>query len=485
MLGRHLFGYLPVQAAQALVGFGGVAVLTRLMPPDMYGQYALAITAMHLVSMALFTWLDAAVARFHARAEARGALAAHLATAYRTFFVLVAAVIVIGGLLLWLLPISAELKTTFGFALAALSVQSLLQIGQETRRAAGQVAAYSAIGTFNLLLGFGIGIGLLMVTPLGAAGPIAGLATGALVALLFDLPGQRRRARGGKTNTRRLALYFAYGLPISISLVFEHLLSAGDRFLIAGFLGEAAVGVYTAGYSLADRSLDIIFVWLGAAATPLTVAALERGGPEAAREIAARTARIMALIGFPAAAGLALVAAPLAGVMVGEDFRDGATLILPWIALAGLMKGVMTYYFHESFILGRRTRAMAGIMGVAALFNLGLNLVFLPMFGIAGAAAATVIAYAASLLACAIIGGRIFALPLPWIDWGKTALATAGMAAAVLVLPAIDHAFLDLITSVAAGVAAYAVLAILLDAGGCRSWIGEARSWLKTAEATS
>ena len=46
MLGRHLFGYLPVQAAQALVGFGGVAVLTRLMPPDMYGQYALAITAM-------------------------------------------------------------------------------------------------------------------------------------------------------------------------------------------------------------------------------------------------------------------------------------------------------------------------------------------------------------------------------------------------------------------------------------------------------
>lgn len=485
MLGRHLFGYLPVQAAQAIVGFGGVAVLTRLMPPEMYGEYALAVTAMHLVSMALFTWLDAAVARFHARADARGALAAHLATAYRTFFALVGAVLVAGSLLLWLLPIGVGLKTTFGFALAALCVQSLLQIGQETRRAAGEVAAYSAIGTLKLLLGFGLGVGLLIATPLGAAGPIAGMALGALIALAFDLPGQRRRARGGKANTRRLTLYFAYGLPISVSLVFEHLLSAGDRFLIAGFLGQAAVGVYAAGYSLADRSLDIIFIWLGAAATPLTVAALEKGGPQAAREIAARTARIMALIGFPAAAGLALVAGPLAGVMVGEDFREGAAMILPWIALAGLMKGMMTYYFHESFILGRRTRSMAAIMAVAALLNLGLNLLFLPVFGIAGAAAATVIAYAASLLACAVIGSRIFALPLPWLDWGKVMLATSGMAAALLALPSAGSALLDLFLSVTVGAVIYAGLAIALDAGGCRGWIGEARSWLKTAEASS
>ncbi|HAQ35079.1 MAG TPA: polysaccharide biosynthesis protein [Alphaproteobacteria bacterium] len=476
MLGRHLLGYLPVQAAQALVGFGGVAVLTRLMSPEMYGQYALAITAMHLVSMALFTWLDAAVARFHARAAARSALPAHLATAYRTFFLLVAAVVIIGAGLLLVLPIPADLKTTFGFALAALSIQSLLQIGQETRRAAGAVAAFSAIGTLNLLLGFALGIALLMATPLGAAGPIAGMALGAAIALVFDLPGQRKRASGGKSNARRLALYFAYGLPISISLVFEQLLSAGDRFLIAGFLGQAAVGVYAAGYGLADRSLDIIFVWMGAAATPLMVAALERGGPEAARKVAARTARIMALIGFPAAAGLALVAEPLAGVMVGEAFRPGAVLILPWIALAGLMKGVMTYYFHESFILGRRTRAMAAIMGGAALFNLALNAVLLPIFGIAGAAAATVIAYAASLLACAWIGRRIFALPLPWLDWGKTALATAGMAAAVLALPDVGNSLADLLLSMGAGIAVFAALALALNAGGCRGWVGEARA---------
>tara|TARA_R110002072_G_scaffold33957_3_gene102281 strand:- start:567 stop:2024 length:1458 start_codon:yes stop_codon:yes gene_type:complete len=484
MLGRHLLGYLPVQAAQAIVGFGGVAILTRLMPTDMYGRYALALTAMHLCGMGLFAWLDAAVARFHARSDRRGGLSGHLRTAYATFVVLAAFALVSGGMALWAAPISDELKTALGFALAALVIKSGLHIGQETRRAAGQVAAYSGLETLNLLLGFAVGIGLLLATPLGAAGPLAGMAIGSAVALVFGLRGQISKMKNGKARAKRAALYLAYGLPVSISLVFEHLLSAGDRFLIAGMLGESAVGIYAAGYGLADRTLDIIFIWLGAAAAPLTIAALEHNGMDAARALAGRTARIMGLIAFPAAAGLALVAAPLAGVMVGEEFRSGAITILPWIALAGLMNGLMTYYFHEAFTLKRKTGAMATIMAICAVANIGLNLIFLPLFGIVGAAAATVLAYGFGLVACAIVGRRIFALPLPWIDWGKAGLATAIMAAAVIAVPVPDTAMLALMIKAISGAVVYCTAALALDAAGCRAWIGDARALLKPAEAT-
>lgn len=485
MLGRHLLGYLPVQAAQALVGFGGVAVLTRLMPTDMYGRYALAIAVMHLGGMALFAWLDAAVARFHARSDRRRGLAAHLRTAYLVYAGLAAVTLTAGAIALLWLPFNADLKTALGFALAALTLKSALHIGQETRRAAGQVAAYSGLETLNLLLGFAVGVGLLLATPLGAAGPLAGMAIGAAVTLVFDLPGQFAKMKNGKARARRAAIYLAYGLPVSISLVFEHLLSAGDRFLIAAMLGESAVGVYAAGYGLADRTLDIIFIWLGAAAAPLTIAALEHNGMAAARELAGRTARIMGLIAFPAAAGLALVAAPLAGVMIGADFRAGAVTILPWIALAGLMNGMMTYYFHEAFTLKRRTRAMAGIMAVAAVLNVGLNLAFLPLFGIAGAAAATVLAYGFGLVACAILGRRIFALPLPWTDWGKAALATGVMALAVLAAPVPDAAILALAVKAVTGALVYCAAALALNAAGCRSWIGDARALMKPSEAST
>ena len=85
MLGRYLLGYLPVQAAQGLVGFGSVAVFTRLMAPEDYGSYALALAAMSLTHILIFTWLEAAVARFHARAERRGRMREHLMTAYAVY----------------------------------------------------------------------------------------------------------------------------------------------------------------------------------------------------------------------------------------------------------------------------------------------------------------------------------------------------------------------------------------------------------------
>ena len=44
MLGRHLLGYLPVQAAQALVGFGGVAIL---MIVNLIRIITLFLTAVH------------------------------------------------------------------------------------------------------------------------------------------------------------------------------------------------------------------------------------------------------------------------------------------------------------------------------------------------------------------------------------------------------------------------------------------------------
>ena len=96
MIGRHLLGYLPVQLSQAIVGFGSVAVFTRLMPAETYGLYALALAALSLTHIVTFTWLESAVARFHARAEVRGRLRDHLATTYAVYL----GVAIIAGILI-------------------------------------------------------------------------------------------------------------------------------------------------------------------------------------------------------------------------------------------------------------------------------------------------------------------------------------------------------------------------------------------------
>lgn len=483
MLGRHLLGYLPVQLTQAIVGFGGVAIFTRLLSADDYGQYALALAALSLFHMATFTWLEAAIARFHARAETRRRLGDHLATAYGLYILMALAGTVLIVIALTFLPFDARLKTALAFAAVSLLLRALLQIGLVTHRAAGEIGRYSALEAGYLMLGFVIGVGIIFTTDLGAAGIFMGSAIAGAAALVVDLPMMLRRAAKGRRQLVRAQAYAKFGAPVSASLVFEHLLSVGDRFLIAFFLGQGAVGMYAAGYGLADRLLDIIFIWFGAAVWPLTIKALEREGPEAARDVAGRAAGLMALVAFPAAAGLSLVAVPLTTIIIGENLRAEAALILPWIAVSGLMKGMMTYYFHEAFTLKRRTASMAIIMAGAAVLNLGLNIVFIPIFGIVGAAAATVIAYFLALIVCAWFGRKFFPLPLPWTDWTKAAAATVMMAAAVFALPQFESAWLMLVTQAITGAAVYVAGALVLNVADCRSWLSDARALMKPAGA--
>ena len=473
MLNRHLLAYLPVYLAQALVGFGSVVVFTRLLSPDAYGQYMLVLTGSALISTLIFTWLDAAVARYHARAAARGRLGGHLFTALTLFAMIALPVFIIGAVALLLLDLGPSLKTACAYALAYVLLRAGVMIALETRRAAGEAWRYSLLETFSLAGGFAFGAALTLLTDLGSAGPLAGLALASAMALVFDLPALARKARKDRAHRARVTAFFAYGGPIAFSLIFEQLLTSGDRFLIAAYLGEAATGAYSAGYALADRSLSIIFLWLGMTTGPLLIAALEHEGRSAAQKVARQTGALMGAIGFPAAAGLALVSPDLARLMIGEELAATAATVVPLIALSGLMNGVMTHYFHTAYTLGRRTGSMAFIMTGSAVLNLVLNAALIPLLGLHGAAWATVAAYGVAMIACILHGRTIFAMPIPVREWSKAALATAGMSAGVVLSPAMGPVVLDLMVQIGAGVGVYAIIMLTFDGLGARSWLVE------------
>ena len=173
--------------------------------------------------------------------------------------------------------------------------------------------------------------------------------------LVFALPTELKQARGGLFEPVRARMYAAYGMPVSLSLILALALATTDRFLLAAYLNETSVGVYHAGYSLANRTLDVMFIWLGMAGGPAAIAALERGGNAALRETAREQAGFMIALALPAAVGLALVARPLADVMIGARLRAGAARSPRGSPPAPSSPGVTTYYFHTAFTLARRT----------------------------------------------------------------------------------------------------------------------------------
>lgn len=467
---RHLAGYLPVNIASGIAAFGGVYVFTRLLGADEYGRYALMFSVMTMVHMLSLTAAEAAAFRFAGEAEAKKSQPDHFRTmlSLTVRSMIVAAVLI--GVLAFGLRKLPEYLNILPWIAVLVPINSLIQMALESHRASERVGRYVLVSTTHILGGFLIGALIAWQTGFGAASPFIGMVIAGVFWFFSETRWLVRQAKGGVSDPGRRRAYLMYGAPIAAALVLDLVLSVADRFLIVAFLGEAAVGEYAAGYGVADKSVLLICAWAAMAAAPLVMAAYERGGAEAAAAESRGLIRTLLLLGVPAATGLALVATPLSEALIGEAVRDGARQIIPWIAFAGLLNGLIIHYYSEVFHLTHRTSELALLMLIPALSNIGLNLILIPQFALLGAVMATLVSYALGLIVLATRGHRLIALPMPVVDLFKIGLAAAAMAPVIWALPALGG-WPELILKIAAGVTMYALVAFLLDAGGARGFV--------------
>jgi len=464
---RGVIGYLPVNIVQGVVGLLTIVVFTRLLSPAQYGAYALAFSVMSLAHTLIFTWLEAAMARFYAAQAKAGDLPGHFATLYRAWALLAVGFSVLAGLVVWLWPMPDPLRLAVAAGLAAILVRSLLKLAQERRRAGGDVTGAALIDIVQTIGGFAVGAGLAVIG-WGGAAPLVGLGAAAAVCLIWALPTELRARKDGQFEVVRARLYATYGLPVSLSLILALVLASTDRFVLAAYRDEVTVGVYQAGYSLANRTLDVMFIWLGMAGGPASVSALEHGGLAALQATARQQASLMISLTLPAAVGLALVAHPLATVMVGPGLREGAAQVTPWVTISAFLSGITVYYFHTAFTLARRTHLLMAVMAVPAALNLILNLVLVPRLGLAGALWATLLSYAAGALASWGLGRKVLALPIPWITLAKAGAAAAVMALVVAPIT-LGGGVLELAVKAGLGGLVYGGCALALNLGDLRS----------------
>ncbi len=466
MFWRGVWGYLPANIIQGLVGFGAIIVFTRLLSAEDFGRYAIAFSVMTLFHVATFSWLEASMARFWA-AEKSETLADHFLTLYRTAAVMTAAALPLMALILWVSPIGPGLKIAIAVGVAGIPIRCLSKLAQERFRASGAVRKSATLDIFVSLGGFGIGV-IAALMGAGAASPLIGLALAPLLTLPFVLPGELKQARGGTLYRDRLWSYARYGYPIAAGLGLSLVMASTDRFLLEIFIGPEAVGAYHAGYSLASRTLDVLFIWLGAAGTPALIMAWERGTREGFLAAAREQASTFVLIGLPAAVGVALVATPLAEFMIGEDLRSAAASVTPLIALSALLSGVTSYYLSQSFVLGRRTDRLLLTLCIPAASNVVLNLALVPSMGVMGAAIATTTSFGIGVLASIAMGRRIgVAMPIPWTTLGRCGLACGSMALVVSALPSWGGIG-EVLVKAGVGAVVYGAVVVALNAAGVR-----------------
>jgi O-antigen/teichoic acid export membrane protein len=180
------------------------------------------------------------------------------------------------------------------------------------------------------------------------------------------------------------------GIPLAIGGLAYFVLNAGDRIVIQRTLGPAEVGRYQVAYTV-GYTVVLLLTFTSSAWLP-RFAAVRDDAERWALSSASRDELYRLLIPVVLAVTLA---APVALRLVAPPSFEPATLLIVVFLVALSAYPVAAGGASGRLLITlRKGRTMAVITVVAAVANILLNLALVPLIGIAGSAAATVLAFA-------------------------------------------------------------------------------------------
>ncbi len=407
MLVRHSALYVLARGGPGLINFLALVLYTRLLTPEQYGQYALVLAGLGLVQVVGFQWLGLCLARFlPANSDAPGRFLSEIKFLFATLAFLFSAVGLVVALL-WPDPVWQRL---LALAVPLLIAHAWFELNLIHAAAALKPSLYGRINLTKSAVALALG-SLLAWVGLGAYSPLWGLLLGASLSTLVVGRGIWQGVKFIRPDPEKIKMLFAYGMPLAANFALVWVVASSDRFLLGWLLDVGSAGQYAVGYDLAQHSIGMLLMIVNLAAYPLAIHALERSGAEAARVQLRKNGAVIFSMAFAASAGVAVLAPLLGGLLLGAEYRDTAIELLPWVALAAALSGVKAYYFDIAFHLGRGTVKLVWISVAAAFVNVIFNLVWIPHYGILGAAYATVLAYLVGTVASAWLGRHFFVLP--------------------------------------------------------------------------
>lgn len=386
-----------------LINFAVQVLIVRYLSQEGYGAFAYALSLVAVGESIVTLGLDRAVTRFVPIFEERrqyDRLFGTLVLAVGTVVALgVAFVVLVVGLQGWLagsvigdrelvtvlviLVVLAPIQAYDGLIVGMFAVFGNAWAIFVRKHVLGPLLRLAAVG---LLIVVGSGVGFL------AAGYVAAGLIGIVIysVMLWRLLVQRGllarlRSSGISFPAREI---FGFALPLlSLDLV-QVVLAASDVILLEHFHDTAEVASFRVVHSAAVLN-QVIFHSFALLFTPLAARFFARGDMDGINQLYWRTATWMAVFSFPIFAMTFSLAGPVTVALYGETYRDSA------IYLALLSLG---YYFNVALgfngltlnVVGR-LRYIVTLNILAAVTNVGLNLILIPHYGALGAAIGTTV----------------------------------------------------------------------------------------------
>lgn len=462
---------LPFIINSALNFALGLLIASFLGPAE-FGRYAIGAAIVVLLNTALLDWIRISAVRFYSQKtrleqpEIRATLDLLLAGMTLALAGILLAAVVAG--------VDFRLPTMLVAAAVAAGIGAgLFDYHGAIARARFMDAAYARLVMVKNLLALVLMVGGAWWTR-DAAVVLLGsvISVGAALLTVRRALADAPRLHGGWR--RSLARDFArYALPLVGANAIYSLIPLINRSLMADGYGYAEAGQFSLAADLGLR----LFGMLGAGLEIMLLREVLRLDETVGREAALRRISdnlvIVLMVALPCAAGLYLVLPAFEALLVPAEFRGRfgvyLTLLLPgFLALCLFIAGL-----YPVFLLGKRT----GLVTLAALAGLALNLAVILCAGALGAERFAIGQVAAFLLVLAVTGvlalRSLPALP-PARELLAPILATAAMAACLLPLRRTMTPAIELAAMASLGALVYVAVLLACNTAGCRTAL---RGW--------
>jgi O-antigen/teichoic acid export membrane protein len=319
---------------QAILAFGLLIVVARLLQPSDYAGYSVFLAATQFGAIASFEWIRFACTRFYP-----GLSAETEAVQRKTIlleFVLCAALCFAGGLLTIAFGAPVELAVLGGVIAVFQGGSDLhltvVRFGKRFRAFSwlqGLRATLLAIGT---ILGTIIGHGVLAAI----IGLLAGYLAYTAMAIYLD---RKAYAKGGQWSPTVAREHLVYGSVSAGVSVLALLSPLGLKLILTSTLGAAGSAGVLLALDLLQRPFTLIVSAMQAIQYPDVVEAFDRNDPALPRHLGQFYALLITL-SLVAAAGVFVILRPVAVLAVGPELQAQFLATAPLVAIFSMLRSL-------------------------------------------------------------------------------------------------------------------------------------------------
>lgn len=290
-------------------------------------------------------------------------------------------------------------------AASVILLQNLTVPGLSWLRAENKAILFSILSIGNLLTSLGLNFVLVGVLHMGIAGSLIATGGGYACIVIFSLPAILLRT-GFRLRLDIARNLLSFGIPLVSNFISVWVLQLSDRYLLSRYGSLSQTASYSVAYTLGGV-LGILVLTPFSLAWPTAMFAIAKR--KDAAKVFQLVFRWFSIFLLFAAYGLSLVSTALLFILFPPAYHSAAPVV-PIVAMSIMFYGVFNV-FTIGISIQRKTWYAVVFTTLAALVNVGANIILIPLYGSMGAAASTLIAYALLAIVTYVLNQRIYPIP--------------------------------------------------------------------------